>query len=102
MRYGNPTALEDPLAFQDAAGRPTRPDRGDYGCGKNYIILIGNTWPNQEYGTNTNAAPNPTNLLMSRLAYDPGAQIYPKPLANATRPTCASPTNGRSSCTRPT
>jgi type IV pilus assembly protein PilY1 len=84
VRYGNKTALEDPLAFQDS-GRTTyqSPIASDFGCGKNFIVLVGNTWPNQEYGSNTNAAPNPTNLLLTRLAYDPGAQIYPKPLAGA-------------------
>lgn len=84
VRYGYKTALEDPLAFQDAARTTYQsPISSDFGCGKNFIVLVGNTWPNQEYGSNTNAAPNPTNLLMTRLAYNPGPQIYPQPLTNA-------------------
>ena len=83
-RYSNLIGLEDPLAFADGSRTQyASPIGNGDACGNNYIILIGNTWPNQEYGTNVNAAPNPTNLLMSRLGYDPGAQIYPVPLANS-------------------
>jgi type IV pilus assembly protein PilY1 len=83
VRYSKAIDLEDPRAFVDAAKTTYAGPSGGSSCGANYIILIGNTWPNQEYGTNTNASPYPTNLLMSRLSYDPGAQIYPKPLANS-------------------
>ena len=83
VRYSKPIELEDPQAFVDAAKTTYAGPSGGSSCGANYIILIGNTWPNQEYGTNTNVSPYPTNLLMSRLSYDPGAQIYPKPLANS-------------------
>jgi len=85
-RYGsvgvyNGAVLEDPLAFTDGTRTTYKsPVSGGASCGNNYIVLVGNTWPNTDYGTDTNAAPNPTNLLMSRLSYDPGAQIYPKPL----------------------
>ena len=77
VRYSRPIDLEDPLAFLDAAKTTYAGPAGGSSCGANYIILIGNTWPNQEYGTDTNAAPYPTNPLMSRLGHDPGAQIYP-------------------------
>ena len=84
VRYGKQLSLEDPAAFQDVARTTYKsPISADFGCGKNFIILVGNTWPNQEYGSNTNAAPNPTNLLMTRLAHNPGAQLYPKPLTGA-------------------
>lgn len=83
IRYSKPISLEDPLAFTDAARTTYASPIGENTCGNNYIVLIGNTWPNQEYGTNTGASPNPTNLLMSRLDYNPGAQIYPVPLANS-------------------
>ncbi len=83
VRYSNPISLEDADAFTDSAKTTYKSPIGDGAtCGNSYIILIGNTWPNQEYGTNTNATPNPTNLLMSRLNYNPGAQIYPVPLTN--------------------
>jgi len=84
VRYGKSIGLEDPLAFADGSRTTYASPIGAAGsCGNNYIIVIGNTWPNQEYGTSTNATPNPTNLLMSRLGYNPGAQIYPVPLANS-------------------
>lgn len=83
IRYSNPIALEDAAAFTDSAKTTYKSPIDDGGtCGNNYIILIGNTWPNQEYGTNANATPYPTNQLMSRLSYNPGAQIYPVPLTN--------------------
>lgn len=84
VRYSRPIDLEDPQAFVDSARTTYRsPIGSDASCGNNYVILIGNTWPNQEYGTDTGAAPHPTNLLMKRLGYDPGAQIYPRPLQNS-------------------
>ncbi len=80
-RYSTKNALEDPNAFTNATDRTIYKSPIDANsCGKNYIILIGNTWPNQEYGTDTSASPYPTNTLMSRLRYDPGLQIYPTPL----------------------
>jgi type IV pilus assembly protein PilY1 len=69
VRYSKPIALEDPLAFRDPLTKTTYAGPGaGSSCGANYIILIGNTWPNQEYGTDTNVSPYPTNLLMSRLS----------------------------------
>lgn len=84
-RYSTKNALEDVNAFTDPVARETykSPITNENSCGKNFIILIGNTWPNQEYGTNTNASPYPTNTLMSRLSHDPGSQIYPAPLPNS-------------------
>jgi len=81
-RYSTNNALEDPNAFTDSSKTDYKSPIDANSCGKNYIILIGNTWPNQEYGTNTNASPYPTNTLMSRLGYDPGTQIYPTTLSN--------------------
>ena len=46
------------------------------------MVVVGNTFPNQEYGTNVNAAPDPTYEQFTRLGYNAGAQFYPKPLAN--------------------
>ena len=84
-RYGNATDLEDRNAFTDTTAKATykSPITGTNTCGKNFIILIGNTWPNQEGDVNTNATPYPTETLMSRLTYDPGYQIYPVPLPNS-------------------
>lgn len=82
-RYSVKNDLEDVNAFTDTSRATYKSPIDANSCGKNYIILIGNTWPNQEYGTNTSASPYPTNTLMSRLGYDPGPQIYPTPLANS-------------------
>ncbi|KQW37919.1 hypothetical protein ASC76_07530 [Rhizobacter sp. Root404] len=86
IRYSTSTTLEDPSAFT-TSGKTTykSPISDANSCGKNYIILIGNTWPNQEYGTNQNGSPYPTNTLMSRLSHNPGAQIYPIPLPNSAK-----------------
>ena len=77
-------AMEDQQAFSDGAARTTylSPIDTDGACANNYIILIGNKFPNAEDQVNTNATP-PSNALMSNLGYNPGAQIYPKPLLNA-------------------
>lgn len=77
-------AMEDQQAFSDGAARNTyrSPIDTDGACGNNYIILIGNKFPNAEDQVNANATP-PTNALMTNLGYNPGAQIYPKPLLNA-------------------
>ncbi|MDP3823392.1 MAG: PilC/PilY family type IV pilus protein [Burkholderiales bacterium] len=83
IRYSKPISLEDPLAFTDATRTTYASPIGDNTCGNNYIVLIGNTWPNQEYGSDTGATPHPTNLLMRRLGHSPGAQIYPVPLASS-------------------
>ncbi len=87
-RYGDKAdykgaVLEDPLAFTDDSRMRYKSPLSDGGsCGNNYIVLVGNTWPNSDFGTDTNAAPNPTNTLTSRLGYKP-AQIYPKPLLSS-------------------
>lgn len=84
IRYTNPIAQEDVKAFTDSSKTTyLSPIAGTAVCGKNYIVLIGNKFPNQEYKTDTNATPNPTNQQMSRLGYNPGAQIYPVPLNNS-------------------
>ena len=72
VRYSVVNSFEDPTAFTDAG-------KGTYkspisSCGNNYMIVIGNTFPNQEYGTDQNATP-PTNTLMSRLGAKPN-QLY--------------------------
>lgn len=81
-RYSLPNAYEDPGAFTDAS-KTTYKSPSDSVCGNNYIVLIGNTWPNQEYNVNQNASPYPTDPQMTRLGYNPGAQIYPVPLPNS-------------------
>ncbi|HXD06971.1 MAG TPA: PilC/PilY family type IV pilus protein [Burkholderiaceae bacterium] len=73
-RYSSLNPLEDSAAFTDSSKSTYQSPIGDSGCGKNFIILIGNTWPNQEDGTNQNVSP-PTNTLMSRIGYAPD-QIY--------------------------
>ena len=83
-RYSTATPLEDGNAFTDSGKTKYKsPITGADSCGKNFIILIGNGLPNQEYGTDTGASPNPTNKLMTRIGYNPGAQIYPVPLPNS-------------------
>ena len=81
IRNSKPTTLEDAGAFTDS-GKSTykSPITGTNTCGKNFIILIGNTWPNQEKDVDTNTSPYPKETLMTRLGYDPGYQIYPVPL----------------------
>lgn len=83
IRNSTPTTLEDSGAFTDS-GKTTylSPITGANSCGKNFIILIGNTWPNQEFDVAQNASPYPTQTQMQRLGYDPGYQIYPVPLTN--------------------
>lgn len=75
IRYSKSTSLEDASAFT-TSGKTTykSPIDEDNLCGKNYIVLIGNKFPNQEYGTNPNATP-PTNTVLSRLGYNP-SQLY--------------------------
>ena len=69
--------FEDVDAFTNAGKNNYQsPISSTNSCGKNYLILVGNTWPNQEYGTNPNANP-PTNTLMTRLGRLPTEmQIY--------------------------
>ncbi|HJV63154.1 MAG TPA: hypothetical protein VJ743_19555, partial [Albitalea sp.] len=66
-RYSIVNSLEDDGAFTDGGKSTYKSPLDAYGiCGKNYIVLIGNTFPNQEFGSNQNATP-PTNLLLQRL-----------------------------------
>lgn len=64
----------DPSAFTNASRLAYKSPIGDNLCGQNYLVLIGNGWPNQEFGTNQNASP-PTNQLMTRLGLQP-QQLY--------------------------
>lgn len=84
VRNSKPIAAEDVLAFTDG-GKTTykSPLTGSNLCGNNYIVLIGNAFPNQEWGTDTNASPNPTNTLLTRLSYNAGPQLYPVPLKSS-------------------
>ncbi len=73
--YVTLNGFEDMGAFTNAGKNNYQsPISATNSCGKNYLVLVGNTWPNQEYGTNPNVNP-PTNTLMTRLAYSP-TQIY--------------------------
>ncbi|GGH55765.1 hypothetical protein GCM10010975_13700 [Comamonas phosphati] len=85
VRYTNPIAQEDPDAFTDASKTTYKSPLTDANvCGNNYIVLIGNKFPNQEWGTNQNALPDPTNTnLTTRLQYNHGPQIYPVPLTSS-------------------
>jgi type IV pilus assembly protein PilY1 len=89
VRYSDVNPLEDPLAFVDSARTTYKSPTSENGtCGKNFIILIGNTWPNQEKDTNTSAPTYPSNTsntTLHRLGYDV-AQIYPVPLTNSDKP----------------
>lgn len=85
IRYSKPTPYEDPLAFTDASKTTYKSPLSDVNvCGNNYIVLIGNTWPNQEWDTNQNASPYPTNTNLNTHLQDKiGPQIYPVPLTNS-------------------
>lgn len=84
IRYTKPISLEDPAAFTDGSKTTYKSPVGDSNvCGNNYIVLIGNKFPNQEYGTNANASPPTNTNLTTRLSYNHGAQIYPVPLTNS-------------------
>lgn len=75
IRNSKPTTLEDVAAFTDSGkGTYKSPISSANSCGKNYIVLIGNKFPNQEYGTNQNATP-PTNSTLTGLGYSPN-QLY--------------------------
>ena len=75
IRYTKKTTLEDPGAFTDANKTTYKsPINSNNSCGKNYIVVIGNKFPNQEYGTDQNANP-PTNNILTRLGYAPN-QLY--------------------------
>ncbi|MGO4393149.1 pilus assembly protein [Variovorax sp. M-6] len=81
IRYSKPTSLEDVNAFTTASKTTYKsPITDSNSCGKNFIILIGNSMPNREGDVDTNASPYPKETLMTRLGYDPGYQIYPVPL----------------------
>ncbi len=83
-RYGYATSFEDPAAFTSGAKTTYQsPISASNACGNNFIILIGNTWPNKEYDVDANASPYPTSSIMGNLNYDPGYQLYPKPLTNS-------------------
>ncbi|NMG45793.1 pilus assembly protein [Aromatoleum toluvorans] len=74
-RYSKKNDLEDPLAFTDPVAREQYASPiGADSCGKNYIVLIGNQFPNQEFGTDQNATP-PTNSVMRYLGLAP-KQLY--------------------------
>lgn len=75
IRYSNVNPYEDGDAFTDGTKVTYKSPISSYGsCGNNYIVLIGNTFPNQEYGTDQNAT-TPTNTVLNRLGYSP-SQLY--------------------------
>ncbi|MCC4116824.1 pilus assembly protein [Aromatoleum toluclasticum] len=67
--------LEDPKAFvtgqREIYQSPIHADS----CGNNYLVVIGNQFPNQEFGSNTTVTPA-TNPVMSYLGLKPN-QLYP-------------------------
>ena len=79
VRYSKPINSEDSGAFVDGAKATYKsPLTGDNLCGNNYIVLIGNTFPNEEPGT-SGPKDRPTTPTLSGLDYRP-PQIYPVPL----------------------
>lgn len=85
VRHSKIITYEDPLAFTDLAKTTYKsPITEDNTCGANYIVLVGNTWPNQAGATNANTAPWPRDTnLNTRLAWPHQAQFYPVPLPNS-------------------
>lgn len=73
-RYGLANSLEDSDAFQTPAKNNYLSPIGEGFCGKNYLVVIGNQFPNQEFGSNQNANP-PSNRVMSYLGLGPN-QLY--------------------------
>lgn len=85
VRHSRAISYEDPLAFADG-GKTTykSPITADNSCGANYMVLIGNTWPNQAGSTNANGSPYPIDTnLNTRLGWPKQAQIYPTPLRSS-------------------
>lgn len=73
-RYSKAIDLEDTAAFQSPAKNNYLSPIGEDFCGKNYIVVIGNQHPNQEFGSNQNATP-PSNSVMGYLGLGP-TQLY--------------------------
>jgi len=66
-RYSKVNPNEDGDAFTDGGKAIYKSPIASYGaCGKNFIVLIGNTFPNQEFGTTQTASP-PTNSVLQRV-----------------------------------
>ncbi len=68
QRFGKIDALDDPLAFTDV-GKTTysSPINADNACGGNFIVLVGNTYPNAE----PNAGPARFGGLTTTPAWSP-------------------------------
>ncbi|AYH45044.1 PilC/PilY family type IV pilus protein [Azoarcus sp. DN11] len=75
IRFSNPNTLEDPTAFTDQTKTTYKSPISVNSCGNNYLVVVGNKFPNQESGTDQNAAP-PTNRVMGYLGLKPN-QLYP-------------------------
>lgn len=74
IRYSKPISYEDPDAFTTGAKTTYRSPIAEGQCGRNYLVMVGNKFPNQEWGTNQNANPA-TNTVMSYLTLAP-SQLY--------------------------
>ncbi|NMG74521.1 pilus assembly protein [Aromatoleum diolicum] len=72
--YSLRTTLEDETAFKTPSKNEYLSPISADSCGNNYIVLVGNSFPNQEPTTDTKVSP-PSNLVMSRLGLKP-AQLY--------------------------
>ena len=85
IRHSKKNALEDSQAFTNGAKTTYKSPISDTNtCGNNYIVLVGNTWPNQASSTNPNVSPYPSDTnLNTRLGWPAQAQFYPKPLNNS-------------------
>jgi type IV pilus assembly protein PilY1 len=68
QRFSNPTTLEDGDAFTDATKQYyNSPINTTGGCGNNYLVLIGNAYPNAEPN------PSPASFSGNYLKYTPTA-----------------------------
>jgi len=68
IRYSNLNTLDDPAAFTDAVARTTykSPITASSACAGNYIVLVGNTYPNAEPNNG-----GPTIFATANLGYTP-------------------------------
>lgn len=73
-RYSMPITYEDVSAFTNASKNVYQSPIAEGQCGKNYLVMVGNQFPNQEWGTNQNASPA-SNTVMGYLGLAP-SQLY--------------------------
>ncbi|CAL94792.1 pilus assembly protein [Azoarcus olearius] len=74
VRYSKPISYEDVNAFTTASKTTYKSPIAEGQCGRNYLVMVGNQFPNQEWGTNQNATPA-TNTVMGYIGLTP-SQLY--------------------------